>query len=855
MAFYEIAVPHKDILSMNFSSEVYAAKLWDVYNGVGPDEYVDQALFFEKTYFTANLKTILESVENRLNGKGGGHFRSISTPFGGGKTHTLIALYHKCAEWDAKPVVLVGHALDPKTQTLWGIIEEQITGKIEHLAGKTPRGTDALKAVLKNSGKPILILIDELLQYITRAAAADRENNTDLATMTIAFIQELGEVVSSLNNVCVVVTLPSSTTEHLNNEAYMQLYNQLRKVAHRTMDTITPVSNTDIPKIIRQRLFSTPPEEIRQKAKGVVDEYTNYCIREGLIPEGQPTKFREEFLGSYPFLPQVVSVLYERWGTIEQFQRTRGVLRLLSRVVSSLSTSNKQFISLGDFDFNNDNIRQELVEYLDPQFNGVISKDISGSESGASKVNHIVHDESRSKNLGTRVATAIFMYSHSGGAEINGATEAEIKRATCEPGILPAEISDVLNQFRSYLFYLTIANGRYRFTKDTNVLKLKVDVMDNLMQRDIDEREKDMVKSNTRRLRELKPVFYPADTKSIDDSAQLKLVILKSDDQSIIRQLHDSCGESDRIYRNNMFFLVPSSGEKARFMESLKNMMAWEKIRSDPHIKLTKNQKGILTSELKKESERTEVHVKEYYSVLYTPEKDGFVSSRVRPPLVSGVGIDRIVYEHLLDEEAVSHKIGVATLRTRYLRDKKIIETSDLLKSMLSIPGELRPINKNVLENAIIDGVIKGEFGLGEMEIDVPVARYFKKQPSISFEQGEILIHASLCTEEVDPEKHESTTSDDKIESTEDLLKRQDVHKFNSSLTSQKPHSANHTQLKFEFDVPVGQVNHIGQMLLNIASHYKNLTIRIDASEGEMSKQGVEMIRETLRQIGAKYDL
>ena len=634
----------------------------------------------------------------------------------------------------------------------------------------------------------------------------------------------------------------------------MQLYNQLRKVAYRTIDTITPVSNTDIPKIIRQRLFSTPPEEIRQKAKGVVDEYTNYCIREGLIPEERPTKFREEFLNSYPFLPQVVSVLYERWGTIEQFQRTRGVLRLLSRVVSSLSTSNKQFISLGDFDFNNDSIRQELVEYLDPQFNGVISKDISGDESGASKVNHIVRGQSRGKNLGTRVSTAIFMYSHSGGAEINGATEAEIKRATCEPGILPAEISEVLNQFRSHLFYLVVANGRYRFTKDTNVLKLKVDVMDNLMQRDIDEREKELVKSNTRRIKELKAIFYPADTKGIDDSAQLKLVVMKSDDQSAIRQLHDRYGESDRTYRNNVFFLVPSSGEKVRFMESVKNMIAWEKIKSDPHIKLTKNQKDVLASELKKESERAVAHAKEYYSVLYTPEKDGFVSSRVKPPLASDVGIDRIVYEHLLDEEVVSHEIGTATLRTRYLRNKKIIETSDLLKSMLSIPGELRPINKGVLEDVITNGVIKGEFGLGEMEISTPVVRYFKKQPSISFEQGEILIHASLCTE-ADPEKHEPTTSSYKTEDAEDVVKGQGVHKSGSSSTSQTPYSATRDQLKFEFNVPMGQVNHIGHMLLNIASHYKNFIIQIDASDGKMSKQDIDMIRETLRQIGAKSDL
>lgn len=853
MAFHEIAVPHKDILSMKFSSEVYAAKLWDVYNKIGPDEYVDPSAFFEKTYLTDNLKSILVSVKDRLDGKGGGHFRSITTPFGGGKTHTLITLYHKCAEWNVKPVVIVGHALDPQKQTLWGLIEEQLTGKVDHLDGTIPRGTDALKTVLETPSRPVLILIDELLQYITRAAVADKENNTNVAPMTITFIQELSEAVSSLDNVCVVVTLPSSTTEHLDNVMYMKLYNQLRKVAHRTIDTITPVSDTDIPKIIRRRLFSTPPSEIRKNAKDIVDKFVNYCQHEGLIPEGiQPSKFREDFLNSYPFLPQVIDVLYERWGTIEQFQRTRGVLRLLSRVVSSLATTDKQFITLGDFNLSDDTIRQELIQYLDSQFNGVIVKDISGSESGALKVNRMVPDQFRGKNLGIRAATTIFMYSHSGGAEINGATEAEIKRATCDLGMPPSQTIEVLNLFRSHLFYLTVANGRYMFAKDTNVLKIKVEVMDNLQQREIDEKERDVIIDNTGRLKELKTVIYPVETKEIADTPQLKLVVLKKDNQDIIHHIHNKFGELDRTYRNNLFFLTTLDGEKTRFLEALKSVIAWEKIKSDSNIKLSDDQKHTLRNELKKENERVSVLVRDYYTVLYVPDKDNLALTRVRSPPVTNDNIDQIVYEHLLSEEAISLKIGTATLWRRYLRNKKMIETSDLLKSMLSVPGELRPVNKGVLMSTIIDGVIKGEFGLGEVDVDMPVVRYFKKQPSVSFEEGEILIHASLCTDEQDPQEYKCSMCDYNAHDENDLIMHIKTHKLDPPL---QPVPTSQSQLKFEFDVPAGQVNHIGQMLLNIASHYKKFTIRIDASDGEMPKHDIDMIRETLSQIGSKSNL
>lgn len=853
MAFHEIAVPHRDILSKNFSSEVYAAKLWDVYMGRGEDDYSDPTTFFSKTYLTDNLKSILHSVENTLAGKSGGHFRSISTPFGGGKTHTLIALYHKCAEWGTKPVVIVGHELDPKTQTLWGVIEEQLTGKIELMEGRVSRGGEVLRSVLKAQETPILILIDELLQYITRAAEMDRESNSNLAKMTIAFMQELSEVAVGLRNVCVVITLPSSTNEHLDNEAYMQLYNQLQKIVHRTIDTITPVSDTDIPMIIRQRLFSTPSNEIRKAAESIVDDFVGYCERENLIPENKhPSAYREDFLNSYPFLPQVIDVLYKQWGTIERFQRTRGVLRLLSRVVSSLSTSGKQFISLGDFDLGDTAIRQELVAYLDPQFNGVIAKDIIGEEAGASKVNQMVPDQFRGRNLGIRTATTIFMYSHSGGTGVNGATEAEIKRSTCEPGISPAQTSAVLNLFANHMFYLSVTNGMYMFTKETNVLKIKVDFMDNLRQHEIDQAEIDLVKTNTGDLKELKAVLYPSEAREIADSPPLKLAIMKNDDQKAILRLYNKSGESDRTYRNNLFFLAPSDGEKARFIESLKSMLAWKKIKSDSHIKLTEEQRDTVASELKSEEVRAATLVKDYYSELYVPEKEGLAQHHVRSPPITTAGIDRIVYDYLLDEEVISLKIGTATLMMRYLHNKKVVETSDILKSMLSVPGELRPIGRRVLERTIIEGVANGEFGLGEGEVDTAAVRYFKKQASVSFERGEVLIHASLCTID-ELQEYECTICDYKTHDEKDLEEHQKEHTSNPPPPPPPPPEL--LQLKFEFDVPVGQVNHIGQMLLNIASHYKNFRIKIDASDGKMSKQDIEMIKETLRQIGAKSDL
>ena len=106
--FHTIAVPHKDILDGRLTMNVFAADLWEVHNKRGPEEYSDPALFFKKTFITKGLDNLMQSVEKRVKGKGGDAVIQLQTPFGGGKTHCLIALYHKAKEWKANVFVFVG---------------------------------------------------------------------------------------------------------------------------------------------------------------------------------------------------------------------------------------------------------------------------------------------------------------------------------------------------------------------------------------------------------------------------------------------------------------------------------------------------------------------------------------------------------------------------------------------------------------------------------------------------------------------------------------------------------------------------------------------------------------------------
>ena len=235
--FHTIAVPHDDILKGRLTMDVFAADLWEVNQNRGAEEYKDAETFFKKTFLTEGLENLLSVVRKRLSGKGGDPIIQIQTPFGGGKTHALIAMYHKSEEWRAKRLAIVGTALGPDT-TLWGLIEQQLTGKIGKLKGQVSPGKEAIRNLL-SAHQPLLILMDEVLEYATKAAGVKVGGST-LATQTIAFIQELTEAISTLEKACCMITLPASLIEHY-DEGAEKLFQQLQKVAGRIEKIYTPV--------------------------------------------------------------------------------------------------------------------------------------------------------------------------------------------------------------------------------------------------------------------------------------------------------------------------------------------------------------------------------------------------------------------------------------------------------------------------------------------------------------------------------------------------------------------------------------------------------------------------------------
>ena len=331
-------MPHTDILEGRLTQDVFAADLWNVHNGRGPDEYKEAVQFFEKTYKTDGLKRLLSVVEGRLSGRGGDPVIQIQTPFGGGKTHALIAMYHKAAEWNASPAVIVGTPMAAR-DTLWGALETQLTGSIARFDGLTSPGRDAIYELLATK-QPALILMDELLEYMTKADGVRVEDST-LASQTLAFMQELTEAAAALEKVALVITVQSSGMQRV-GEGAEKLFEQLGQVVGRVEMIYAPVQEHEITHVIRRRLFSHIDIE---RAREVVAEFTDYAERESILPPGtEASDYRKRFEASYPFQPEAIDVLYQRWGSFPNFQRTRGVLRLLSLVIHSLKEKEIPYI-------------------------------------------------------------------------------------------------------------------------------------------------------------------------------------------------------------------------------------------------------------------------------------------------------------------------------------------------------------------------------------------------------------------------------------------------------------------------------------------------------------------------------
>src|SRR5450759_5350715 len=379
----EVVTPHQDVASGRYQQAEFAADLWQVHLGEGTDEYRDPVEFYRRTYLTESLKAILAGAVRRLTGKGGDPVVQLQTNFGGGKTHSMLALYHlfsgiapsdlpgidvvmQAAGATKLPsprrVVLVGNKISPGNptvkadgtvvRTLWGELAWQLGGKrafarIQADDEKATSPGDALRELFIEYG-PCLILIDEWVAY-----ARQLHDQGDLPAGSFethfTFVQALTESAKLAKNCLLVISLPASDTTgsphavaadvEVGGERGRAALDRLRNAVGRVEASWRPASAAEGFEIVRRRLFE--PIVSREQyvardgvARAFFDLYRTQ--QQEFPPEAHAPEYEKRLRDAYPIHPEVFDRLYEDWSTLVKFQRTRGVLRLMAAVIHSL---------------------------------------------------------------------------------------------------------------------------------------------------------------------------------------------------------------------------------------------------------------------------------------------------------------------------------------------------------------------------------------------------------------------------------------------------------------------------------------------------------------------------------------
>lgn len=643
----EVVTPHHDVASGRYQQAEFAADLWQVHLGEGAAEYRDPIEFFRRTYLTESLRRLIVSALQRITGLGGDPVVQLQTNFGGGKTHSMLALYHLFSGNasgnellgienvlmeagvpkipHARRVVLVGNKISPGNpvikadgtviKTLWGELAWQLGGKdaYERIRADDEKATnpgDVLRELFNDYG-PCVILIDEWVAY-----ARQLHDQSDLPAGSFetqfTFAQALTESAKLARNCLLVVSLPASDTANsLHSQAdYVEVGGQrglealerLRNVVGRLESSWQPASAEEGFEIVRRRLFEPMTDPVQFKDRDVVarafaDLYRSQS--QEFPPECRDTDYEKRIKAAYPIHPEIFDRLYTDWSTLVKFQRTRGVLRLMASVIYSLweKGDKNPLILPANISIEDQRVQTELTHFLSENWTPIIEKDVDGQNSLPLRI------DSEVPNLGKfaacrRVARTIYLGSAPTQKAANrGIEDRRVKLGCVMPGESPAVFGDALRRLASSATYLYQDGSRYWYSTQPTVTKLAEDRAEQLT-RDPDKVAKELdkrLRADIRQQGDFSRVHpLPASSADVPDDLDARLVVLGIDHtytkeagngaEKASKAILETRGSSPRQYRNTLVFLAADKMRLQDLDEAVRKYLAWESILGEKEI-------------------------------------------------------------------------------------------------------------------------------------------------------------------------------------------------------------------------------------------------------------------------------
>jgi predicted AAA+ superfamily ATPase len=756
----EVISPHADVAKGTFLESEFVADLHAVHTGQATDEYGNAIDFFARTYLTDGLQDLLRRAMTRLTGSGGSPVIELKTNFGGGKTHSLLALYHLFSDTRstqlpgldallrevgiddapaAKRVVIAGHQLGVhqprrkeggiRVNTLWGELAWQLGGaeayetiRSSDEAGTNP-GAEALADLLKRHS-PCLILIDEWVAYLRETvdrsglAGGSFESN-------FGFAQSLTEAAKVAPRALVVASLPASAIE-MGGPHGIKAFNELSNLFQRVA---TPWQSTRLEEgyeIVRRRLFDA---HIDYPARDAVVKafFELYGSAKGSFPANSAEQeYRRKLEACYPIHPELFDKLDAVWSTLDKFQKTRGVLRFMAAVISDLFQRDDRNLLIMPASVSLDSSRvADVIKEVLPAgdaWSGVINSDIDGQAAVASVI------DSENPSLGKysacrRVARSIFIAAAPTQGPNRGVDDAHLLLGCVQPGENPEKMGDALRRLSDRATYLYRDNGRSWFALTPSVTRLAQDRTRGFLEDRKDEVDAEILT----RLRawQGQTVFpggvqvasVPAD---LPDENKTRLVLLPpafpdakgNNDSKAVEKAEEiltQAANKPRTFRNSVVFLAADEGQLEKLREVAASFLAWSSIKTDEEsLELTKHDRNQATEKVKDFEKSVSARMGDAWCRLLVPTVKDPRSSEITWETIACPGAERKIQtalEKLKDRERIYDKFSPFHLKRELERhlwgQRDHISSRDVETAFGSYLFFPRLLKKGLLEDSI----------------------------------------------------------------------------------------------------------------------------------------------------------
>lgn len=671
-AWREVLRPHKDVATGNFQAAEFAADLYKVATGDAEQsrDYADPVEFFSRTYLTEGLRDLINRAIRRLSGDDNASpVINLQTNFGGGKTHSMLALWHVAAGLalgsypqelqelltasgyaqmppGARRVAIVGNHFAPsgetkpdgtRVNTIWGELGWQLGGA-EGYAMVADADRDATapgKALhdLLAAYAPAVILIDEWVAYARQLY--DRDNSTAGTFETqFTFAQSLTEAAKATSGVLLAISIPAShnaddgaepvpgNSEEVGGAHGLEALKRLQNVVRRLADQWRPASSDEAYHIVRQRLFVNPDPEslaaIGATAKAFVEMYRKYA--DDFPREAHDPAYEDRIKRTYPIHPELFDKLYEDWSSLERFQRTRGVLRLMNTVIHALWVGEdaSPLIMPGSIPLATSAVNSELTQYLQDSWKAIIDADVDGPNSEPVKIDAakpLFGQRSLTKRL---ARTVFFGAAPTIGSAHKGIETQRVFLGTAVPGDVPGNFHSALTQLADRATYFYSGQGKYWYDLQANISRRAKDQAERLHPEEVWAEIRGRLDGQAKIRGDFAGVHVcPEDNADIPDTDEARLVILHpkqtferkgADDSAaygFAQKATENRGTANRVHRNMVVYLAADGDRMAELDTVVRDYLGWGHVlASADDLDLTQNQKNQ-AQDKKKQADQT----------------------------------------------------------------------------------------------------------------------------------------------------------------------------------------------------------------------------------------------------------